>query len=267
VDFDDHRCVFGPATFAGKESRYFVANHGDTLPRLWVSDLETNRHWPVGETAVQLVRLQDGTVWGTQGQLHQGDLEFAPTRSWIPAWSARSGKLFRYRPGERQVESIPHLSSIGPIAEAPERPGSLLMGLQQRLVVFDPKEQMLVAEGQLPSAPAAVVTDMARGVAYLILADGSLWSCRVGKVQQVTTKRLAGSFGPADRGLFLLPRSRRLIALAADGTVSVFDPGKGTMTKVRGPVPPPAGPAVHPVEDVWYFADRQVVQYALSETR
>jgi hypothetical protein len=116
-----------------------------------------------------------------------------------------------------------------------------------------------VAEKELSAVAAAVVTDMAASVAYLVLADGSLWSCRVGKTEQLTTEQLAADFGPADRGCFLLPRSRRLIGIGPDGTVTVFDPDKRTVNRIAGPVPLPAGPA----EDVWYFADRHVAEYAL----
>src|SRR5205823_5991590 len=145
-DFDDHRCVFGPAVFAGTEGRYLLANHGDTLPRLGVSDLEANRHWAVGETAIQLVRMLDGTVWGTQGALQGGHTEFTPGRSWEPAWAARPGRLFRYRPGERRLEVMRDMSPVGPLAEAPGRPGSLLIGLRERVFVFDPKAGKAVAD-------------------------------------------------------------------------------------------------------------------------
>ncbi|TMQ31025.1 MAG: hypothetical protein E6K70_23375 [Planctomycetota bacterium] len=267
VDFDDHRCVFGPAVFAGTDGRYLVANRGDTLPRLGVSDLEANRHWPVGETAIQLVRMLDGTVWGTQGSVPGGDTEFAPARSWNPGWAARPGKLFRYRPGERHVEAMPDMMPVGPLAEAPGRPGSLLIGLHERIFVFDSKARKAVAETKLPAAAAALVTDMASSVAYVVLSDGSLWSCRIGKAEQLTTERLATDFGSGARGCFLLPRTRRLIGIGPDGTVTVFDPGKRTVARVKGPVPLAAGPAVHPAEDVWYFADRRVLEYALPTSR
>jgi hypothetical protein len=264
VDFDDHRCVYGPAAFAGTNGRYFVANHGDTLPRLWVTDLQTNRHWPAGEPAIQLVRFRDGTVWGTQGPLHQGDTEFAPERSWTPAWQARAGKLFRYQPGERRVEVMAGLGPVGRIAEAPGMAEGLLVVLGKRVAIYDPVQRKVLADKELPAALTAAVTDVAGRVAYLVLADGTLWSCRLEKGEHLRAER-GQAFGSVGRGCFLLPRSRRVVGIAEDGAVSVFNPSKGTMTRIQGPAPLAAGPAVDAVEDVWYFADRRVLRYSLAE--
>jgi hypothetical protein len=158
---------------------------------------------------------------------------------------------------------MPDVGPFGPVAEAPGRPGSLLVSLRQGVGVYDAEKQKVSAEKELPSAVLAVATDSTAGMVYLVLADGSLWSCRVGRAGQLTIGKIATAFGPCDRGCLLLPRSRRLVGIAADGTVSVFEPEKGIVAKVKGPVPLPAGPAAHPTEDVWYFADRHVLQYAL----
>lgn len=264
VEFDDHRCVFGPAAFAGPDGRHLLANHGDTLPRLWVSDLQASRHEPLGETAIQLVRAGDGTVWGRQGALPRGDLEFAPGRSWTPARAAARGKLFRYRPEEQRIEVMPGLGPVGVMAPVPGRLERVLVGLDKAVGAYDVGQERVVARAELPSELAAAVTDAS--AVYLVLADASLLSATVAADGTLTTKRLAADFGPVDRGCFLLPQSRCLVAVAGDGSVKRFDPRSGTIDRVRGPVPPGAGPAVHPTEDVWYFAGRRVLRYALARS-
>src|SRR5262249_13957618 len=102
------------------------------------------------------------------------------------------------------------------------------------------------------------------GVAYLTLADGSLWSVRLDRSGSPSGERLTTVFGPVDRGFFLLPKSRHLVGLAADGTVSLYRPHENDVTRVKGPVPLAAGPAIDPTEDAWYFADRRVVRYTLT---
>ena len=263
VDFDDHRCNYGPAVFAGAEARYFLANHGEGIQRLWATDLTTRRHTPIGPPVLQLVRFQDGTVWGTQGP-NPPSIGFEEKNCWTPAWTARSGKLFRYRPGERQVEVMPAPEPVGPLAEAPGRVGSVLMALKKGVGLYDPDRKEVVAEKELPAAVTAVVADATAGLAYLLLTDGTLWSCRAERPGQLTVVRLAAQFGPAGRGSFQLPRSRRLIAIASDGTVSAFEPKTAAVMRVKGPAPLPAGPAVHPTEDAWYFADRRLLRYSLG---
>lgn len=262
VEFDDHRCVFGPAAFAGPSGRYLLANHGDTLPRLWVSDLEANRHEPLGETAIQLLRAGDGTVWGRQGPLSRGDLEFVADRSWTPARAEARGKLFRYRPGEHRLEVMSKLGPVGPVAPVPGRPEKLLVGLEKGVGVLDVGQQKIVARAKLPAALTAAVPDAS--AVYLVLTDASLLSATVAADGTLRTKYLAADFGPVDRGCFLLPRSRCLVGVAGDGSVKRFDPRSGAIDRVPGRVPPGAGPAVHPTEDVWYFAGRQVLRYALG---
>jgi hypothetical protein len=161
------------------------------------------------------------------------------------------------------VEVLAGLGKVGPIAEDPGPAGNLLLGLGKAVAVFDPEQQKIMAEKRLPAAVTAVVPDATGGVAYLVLEDGSLWSCRFDKKQQLRAERLV-PFGQVSKGCFLLPRSRRLVGVAADGMVTVFEPSKGTVTRVQGPVPPAAGPAVHPTEDVWFFAHRRVLRYALK---
>jgi DNA-binding beta-propeller fold protein YncE len=75
---------------------------------------------------------------------------------------------------------------------------------------------------------------------------------------------LAPGFGPSDRGVFVLPDSGRLVGVAADGTVSVYDPETNAVSSISGPPPLPAGPAVGPAADAWYFAHRTVMRYVLE---
>jgi DNA-binding beta-propeller fold protein YncE len=74
---------------------------------------------------------------------------------------------------------------------------------------------------------------------------------------------VSDSFGSAERGFFVLPATGRLVGVGGDGTVSAFDPQSGNVRQYAGPLPLPAGPAVDPDCDAWYFADQEVVRYAL----
>jgi hypothetical protein len=128
--------------------------------------------------------------------------------------------------------------------------------------VYDVGRRKVVARAELPAALAAAVPD-ARAV-YLVLADTSLLSATVAADGTLATKHLAADFGPVDRGCFLLPRSRCLVGVAGDGSVKRFDPHSGAVGRSPGMVPPGAGPAVHPTEDVWYYAGRRVLRYAFG---
>ena len=77
VWYDEHRCNYGPAAFAGRDGRYFLANHSEAMQSLWVTDTTTNRHWRIGPAANQLVAMSDGSVWGTLGR-SGAELEFDP---------------------------------------------------------------------------------------------------------------------------------------------------------------------------------------------
>jgi hypothetical protein len=260
---DDHRCNYGPAAFAGHDGRYFLANHSQGMPSLWVTDTTTDRHWKAGEPAVQLERLTDGTVWGTVGP-NPTTMEFEPGRSWVPSWQAGRGALFRYRPGERQAETLEQFPEVGPLTEAPAGGGHVLMACGSRLVVYDPERGEVIAEMDLPGEPAALSRDGSRSTAYLLLEDETLWSVRQeGNSPGLALTRVAEGFGSHERGFFVLPESGRVIGIAVTGTVTVFDPENGALGRIDGPVPLPAGPAVDPAIDAWYFADRSVSRYTL----
>lgn len=258
VWLDDHRCNHGPAAFAGSAGRTLLANHGGATPTLWATDCLTNRHWRVGGPAVQLVRFTDGTVWGTQGA-NPPSIHFDPATCWTPAWAARPGALFRYRDGAGEVEVFPEAGPTGCLAEAPGEQGHLLLAAGDILRRFDPEARRVVAEATLP-APIIALAAAARA-AYLVLADGSVFRLTGA---EMAPRRCARGFGPVARGCFVLPRSGRLVGLAADGTVSCCDPDTGAVQRVDGPVPLPAGPAVDPEEDAWYFAGREVVRYWIA---
>jgi hypothetical protein len=269
VWLDDHRCNYGPAAFAGDDGRYFLANHGETWPRLWVTDLRTNRHWPVGEAATQLVRFSDGTIWGVEGP-NPPAVAFLPGQCWTPEWRNRAGAVFRYQPGSEAVERFPEIIAQGPIAELP--------GIQPRLLCVDaPRSLGLQDEGSAVDLPGhwrfdggwvvAMATDIRRGCVYLVLSDGWVKALRPRDghhLPDTMIDELAPGFGPSDRGVFVLPDSGRLVGVAADGTVSVYDPETNAVSSISGPPPLPAGPAVGPAADAWYFAHRTVMRYVLE---
>ncbi|MBD3175054.1 MAG: hypothetical protein GF320_07730 [Armatimonadia bacterium] len=253
---DDHRCNYGPAAFAG-HGRYFIANHSEAMAALWLTDVQTNRHWRIGESAIQLIGLDDGSVWGVQGPNPAG-YAFAPDRHWIPSWRARRGRVFRYEPGADAVTTWEHLPELGPIAAHPDEPGAILGAAGKHLWSVSASGEATPL-GEMERDVRGIVTG--GGEAYLFMDDGTL--ARLDAVDGAEATTIATGFGPAGRGLFRLPRSGWIVGLSADGTVSICDPATGDTTRVQGPPPLPAGPAVDPVHDAWYFADDTVVRYEL----
>lgn len=265
VWIDDHRCNYGPAAFAGRQGRYFLANHGESpeVSALWVTDLQNNRHWRVGESTIQLVRFRDGNVWGVQGP-NPPSIKFDPAQCWTPAWHARPGTLFRYRPGAKQVEVLPDVGPVGPIAEAPRHKGRLFFSAGEMLRLYDISAQKVIGEYHLPASAVAAATDFPRRVVYFVLANGMICVCGDNRNGDITVQEYSSDFGPVDRGCFALPKSGWLIGVASDGTANVFNPETRAVTKMQSTAPLPAGPAVNLNEDAWYFADRQVMKYSIT---
>ena len=262
VWIDDHRCNFGPAAFAGADGRYFLANHGQTtsVARLWVTDTASNRHWRAGPSAVQLVAFADGTVWGTEGPSIDSYSHTVWNRTISP------GALFRYRPGEKQAERLEAAGEVGPLAEAPGRPGWPLASQGRELLLIRPDPYGVVQHMKLPDGPIAAAAGADRLVAYWALSDGSLHVVTAEADGRLAVVQVAGAFGPVDRGFFVLPRTSLVLGIAADGSATVYDPRtRSVMTGIRGPVPLPAGPAVDTEEDAWYYADQRIMRYALAE--
>jgi hypothetical protein len=269
VWLDDHRCNYGPAAFAGDDGRYFLANHGESWPRLWVTDLETNRHWPVGQAATQLVRFEDGTVWGVEGP-NPPAVAFVAGRCWTPEWRTWAGALFRYRPGAETVELFPEVTARGPIAELPgSRPRLVCVDVEQGVGISDDLSSVQLSSHWRFDEDSVVglATDYRRECVYLVLSDGRVEALRrrdEDPLQDTELDDLASGFGAGERGVFVLPESGRLVAVAADGTISVCDLQTNAIASVPGPPPLPAGPAVDPTADAWYFAHRTVVRYTLA---
>lgn len=257
---DDHRANYGPAAFAGRTGRYLLANHGEGMPALWATDTKTNQHRRVGEAAVQLVRFTDGSVWGTQGP-NPPSIVFDPATCWTAAWQSRPGPLFRYTPGAETVEVFPEVGHVGPLAEGPGRPGRFLAVVERELLVLEAATMAVLHRYALDGQCVAMAGDARRSRVYLLLADGSLLSCR-GWHSGAKLKTARTGFGPADRGLLVLRGSECVVGVAGDGAVCVWHPDKGTMERLQVAPPPPAGPAVDPDEDAWYFADRSVTRYS-----
>jgi len=260
---DDHRANHGPAAFAGRTGRYLVANHGEGMPALWATDTKTNRHRRIGEAAVQLVRFTDGSVWGTQGP-NPASIAFDPERCWMASWQARPGVLFRYEAGAEAAETFPALGEVGPIAEAPGRPGRLLAVVGRELLVLDAGTRDVLHRYPLGDDCLAMAGDARRHRVYVLLADSTLVSCR-GWHSGAKLKPVCTGFGPAERGFFVLRGSECVVALGNEGQVTVWRPDTESLERLQAAPPPPAGPAVDVREDAWYFADRTVTKYALAE--
>lgn len=259
VWFDDHRCNYGPAAFAGADGRYFIANHSQQMQSLWVTDTHTHRHCRIGEAASQLVAFSDGTVWGVFGP-NPNTLTFDGA-SWRSRFQSLPGKAFRYTPGAGEAAVLEPLGETGPLVEAPDGSGRALAarGLEVRL--YDAARGAVVARVALDSNVAAAASDMRRGAAWLLDAEGVLYRCTVKPDGQLGVAQAAPAFGPAARGFFVLPRSGRVTGIGEDGAVTCFDPAAAAVLTAQGPPPLPAGPAVDPEEDAWYYADEHVMRY------
>jgi hypothetical protein len=228
------------------------------MPTLWVTDLQTDRHWRAGPAAIQLIRCSDGTVWGTQGQ-NPSSIAFDPQRCWTPSWHSTPGPLFCYTPGAAVVEVVPEAGLVGPLVEAPKAGALLWLGKGDTACLFDTHEGRAVAECRLPGPILAISADPARGLVWFVLDAGSVWRASGPAAPQPWTE----GFGPLERGCFVLPATGRLVGLGGDGTVVVLAPHERTVTRHEGPPPLPAGPAVDPTQDRWYFAHRHLAAYTL----
>jgi hypothetical protein len=259
---DDHRCNYGPATFAGPGDRYLVANHSQLLQALWVTDTQTRRHWKIGEPASQLQTFSDGNVWGVAGP-NPNTLTF-DDKSWRSAFQTISGPAFRYEPGSESVQVLKNLGDVGPLVEAPGDNGCALAVKGLELCLYDAKTDRVLQNILLPSSVIAAATDRSRSVTHILCEGGILYACHPADTDGLVLSRVADSFGLSQRGFFVLARSSRVIGLAEDGTASVYDPKTHAVTHVAGPVPLPAGPALDPEEDAWYFASDQVARYTLA---
>ena len=259
VWLDDHRCNYGPAAFAGADGRYFLANHSEGMSALWVTDTIANRHWRVGEAAVQLVALADGTVLGTAGST-PSHFAFDPAHCWTANWQAQPGPLFQYRPGAATVEPVPGVERCGALGEIGG--GRVVLTDGCRLSILDLRRSTVTPGPDLPADAVAAAADVARGVCYLSLGDRSLLAVRW-VAGGPSLQRAGGGFGAAERGFFVLPFSGRLVSIGNDGAVTIREPGGETST-ITGPLPLPAGPAVDPTADAWYFAGRDVVRYSIE---
>jgi hypothetical protein len=251
---DDHRCNYGPAAFTNS-GQHFIANHSEQSQGLWVTDVQADRHWRIGEPAIQLVAMSGGSVWGTLGP-NPSSTHFAPASDWLPSWQSKPGAVFRYQPGVKQVELMPALGELSCLAEAPG--GKAVMAVRGNDVLFfDQRSAKPLQRIALPDSIVAVAHDAGRTVCYLLSTSRDVYVCNFARGSFSLTKK-AGGFGAADRGFFVVPKTGRLIGVTADGTVSVFDPATAKISQRAGEPPQPAGPAVDPTDDAWYYADREV---------
>ena len=260
---DDHRCNYGPAAFAGANCRYFLANHGEkpVNNRLWLTDTQTDTHRRIGEAAVQLVRLSDGSVWGTCGPNPPAAYEFDPGQCWTASWQARPGRAFRYTPGTKRVEFIEEIGEVGCLAEGAN--GEILAARGSEVLVYNPGTGRVVKTIALDGAVLAAARSPREADAYLLLEGGNLYAISLDG-GSAASRKVAEGFGPCERAFFVLARSGRVVGVEADGGLSVLDPETKEISRTLGPAPLPAGPAVDPQEDAWYFADEQVMRYCLG---
>jgi len=130
--------------------------------------------------------------------------------------------------------------------------------------VYDSQADRVVQKMPVQGDVAAATGSGIRNVAYLLLRDGTLLDACQQNAQSVAISPVATGFGSAERGFFALPRSGRVVGVALDGFLTVFDPESKSLSRVKAEVPPPAGPAADPHEDAWYFAGRQLTRYRLD---
>lgn len=146
----------------------------------------------------------------------------------------------------------------GPTAELAG--GRLLAAGLDGLRVYETATEQVVDTLPVPSPVQAAAHNRDRAAAYVVLADGSLHMCRAA-CERSRLEQLADAFGPVDRGFFVLSTSGRVVGVGADGTVTVFDPNTLAIQTCQTQAPPPAGPAVDPARDAWYYADREITAY------
>jgi len=99
--------------------------------------------------------------------------------------------------------------------------------------------------------------------AYFALSRMVLCRCRrKGGKWELT--EVASDFGPFDRDFVVLPQSECVVGIAASGMLSPYDPDSHSVRRIQALPSLLAGPAVDPVEDAWYYAHEEVVQYVLT---
>jgi hypothetical protein len=233
------------------------------MPALWVTDTLSNRHWQIGAAAIQLVAFRDGSVWGKSGP-NPPSIAFDPAHCWVAGWQARPGPLFRYRPGAKAVDTFASLEEVGPLVEAPDSRGRILVAKPGAIWIFDPQADRVEQKLSLEADVAAAAGDRAGDVVYVLLKNGTLLDGRCPDGQMLALSLVCSGFGNVERGFFVLPRSGRVVGVGLGGSVTVFDPGSKHLTQMKAAAPPPAGPAVDPQEDAWYFADHRVFRYRLD---
>jgi streptogramin lyase len=268
--YDDHRSNFGPAAFAAGAARkdeplFFVSNHGESelTVALYVTEIGANRHWKIGGPAIQLVRMNDGSVCGTFGR-NPPSIDFDPKTCWTPAWIANGGTAFRYEPGSKRVDELKGWGKTGPIAPVPGAKDLAAVASDRTLRVFDLKDATAspLQEMQADEPIVALAAEAKRKRLYAALGNGTVVRYSVSKGKLGAP--LVTGFGPTDRGFFVLPRSGRVVGVAGSGSVTVLSADVKNVSQITGPPPAPAGPAVHPNRDEWYYAQRSAVQYTLA---
>lgn len=265
--FDDHRCNYGPAAFAGfrksaGDGFWFVSNHGEEerTVHLYATDVMSNRHRRIGLPAIQLVRMGDGTVCGRLGR-NPPSIAFDPMTCWTPAWIAQEGEAFRYVPGREKVDML-EWGKVGPITPLPRTLTLAAVAQGAQLNIRDLDGGAPLDSADMGSPIVALASDMSHGLVYVALQGGQVARCTLKDNRFVDTRYLP--FGLVDRGFFVLPRSGRVVGISGDGTVTVLNPQTLARDQFAGPVPMPAGPAVHPTRDAWYFANRSLTEYTLA---
>ena len=138
-----------------------LATHSEGTPSLWVTDTQTDRHWRTGPASIQLVSLCDGTAWITAGP-NLAAYEYDAQRCWPHGWQAQRGRVFVYRPGQDQIETIGSLESSGPLAEAPGEAGHVMVTVESQISVNDPRRSEIVQQLPLPNEVHAAATTPCR---------------------------------------------------------------------------------------------------------
>lgn len=274
---DDHRCNYGPAAFSG-DGRYFICNHGQATPKLFVTDVEQNSSWSIGKTASSLITCSDGSVWGVEGASVDTVDIFLPPISWTPQNQRQQtpAKVFRYHPGAKEVEVINHdwlFWGYSPLLAELEYDGKVCIlavspaKSECGWVVLDMNSTNILNRGKMQVPAWSITSDDKKKAAYMIGEDGCLYKLVISQKGDLVQDKVAEDFGTGSRGFFYLPGLASFISIESDGTVNGFSVANGTKFYAKGPVPLPSGPAVDATRNCWYFSGDIIVKYAIQSEK
>jgi len=256
VNPEDHRSNYGPAVLVGD---YFIANHGESDPSnsLWMTNISDNTHCRIGHCAIDLAVMETGTVVGKFGH-DAPHYIFDPQICWTHKQRSEYGELFLYTPGDKEVR--PTGKFVRAMCPGPDN--LLFVSDGYKLMLYNPETGETLASGELETEIKFVTYDAARKNAYVYTYNGFVMAMTV-EGNRITSKYIGNRFTDCSRGFFVLPVSGALVMLNDDRYI-IWD-GENRHSGDLPVALPCAGPAVAPNEDAFYFVDREVIKYSLTE--